>query len=1053
MSTPSLRSILQQRLVVLDGAMGTALQARALTAADFGGAELEGCNEVLVLERPDVISDIHAGYLAAGADIVETNTFNGTPTDLDNYGIGSRAAEINETAARLARAAADAASTPARPRFVAGSMGPTTRAMSLMHGVVFADFVADFAVQAAALIRGGVDYLLLETCQDSRNIKAAFLGIARACEEAGRDVPVAVSGTIEAMGTMLAGQSVDALLASLAHRDLLYIGLNCATGPEFMTDHIRSLAAASPFPVACVPNAGLPDEDGNYLESPDMIAHVLERFVDADWLNLVGGCCGTTPAHIEALDRLVAGRAPRVAAPPARSTLSGIDFLEVNDDVRPVIVGERTNSIGSRKFKRLINEGNVEDASEIARAQVRGGAQIIDVCVANPDRDEYPDMEEFLDAVTRKIRVPLMIDSTDAEVIEMALSYCQGKAIINSINLEDGEERFEAVVPLARQFGAALIVGCIDEDPVQGMAITVERKVEVARRSYELLTEKYGVAAEDIYWDPLVFPCATGDEQYVGSAAQTIDGVRAVKEAFPGTRTVLGISNVSFGLPPAGREVLNSVFLYHCVQAGLDLAIVNAEKLERYASIPDEEKELADNLLFDRGDDPVAAFAAHFRGRKAVAQVDKSTLPLDQRLAAYIVDGTRDGLVADLDEALQTQRPLAIINGPLMTGMDEVGRLFNDNKLIVAEVLQSAESMRAAVAHLEQFMDKADSANRGTMVLATVKGDVHDIGKNLVDIIFTNNGFTVINLGIKVPPERLIDAVREHQPDLVGLSGLLVKSAHQMTVTAEDFTQAGVTVPLLLGGAALSERFVINRVGPVYGGTVHYASDAMSGLELAKQIVSGEAPVVQAAATAQAPEKAAAAREAPAAVRSVDVPAVTSPPSPPDLGRHILRNTPLPQIWQYVNPMMLYGRHLGLKGSAVRKLPAGPGDAAARRALADDNAQALKVYDAVQAVMAEFADGSLFSPSAVYRFFAAESDGNTLTLHDAEGPCSFEFPRQLRPQQGCAPLCIADYTNPTGAAPDHVALFVTTAGRPQRPTPNCCTRSCAGCGDLLIRRR
>ncbi|MGZ3689820.1 MAG: dihydropteroate synthase, partial [Bdellovibrionota bacterium] len=480
-------------------------------------------------------------------------------------------------------------------------------------------------------------------------------------------------------------------------------------------------------------------------------------------------------------------------------------------------------------------------ASEVGRAQIKSGAQIVDICLANPDRDELQDMQKFLDIAVKKIRAPMMIDSTDSKVIELALTYSQGKAIINSVNMEDGEERFESVVPLARKYGAALVVGTIDDDPVQGMGITRQRKLEIADREFELLTKKYGIPAEDIYWDPLVFPCGTGDQQYVGSAVETIEGIRLIKQKYPMTKTILGISNVSFGLPGAGREVLNSIFLYHCVQAGLDLAIVNSEKLERYASIPEEEKKLSEDLLWNRGADPVAAFAAHFREKKAVDRSNKEKLPLLERLPRYILEGSKEGLVDDLNEILKTMKPLEIINGPLMKGMDEVGRLFNANQLIVAEVLQSAEAMKAAVAHLEQFMERAESSTRGKIILATVKGDVHDIGKNLVEIILSNNGFRVVNLGIKVPPEQLIAAVREHKPDIVGLSGLLVKSAQQMVLTAEDFAKAGVDTPVLVGGAALSSNFVDKQIARVYTtGTVAYASDAMSGLELAKTIVDPE---------------------------------------------------------------------------------------------------------------------------------------------------------------------------------------------------------------------
>jgi 5-methyltetrahydrofolate--homocysteine methyltransferase len=1025
-----LRETLASRILVLDGAMGTLLQSKHLRAADFGGAELEGCNEQLVVTRPDLIRDIHRTYFQAGADVTETNTFGATPLVLGEYGLSSEALQINLRAAQLAREAAEAEEArDGRVRWVAGSIGPTTKAISVTGGISFPELVETFAIQAEGLVVGGADYLLIETAQDTRNVKAALLGCEGAFAKLGRRIPVAVSGTIEPMGTMLAGQSVEALATALEHAQLLYLGLNCATGPEFMTDHVRSLAQLTGFPVGCVPNAGLPDENGRYLETPAMLARSLRRFAGEGWLNVVGGCCGTTAEHVRAIAETVREVRPRTAQPRKASRLSGVDFLEVSEDVRPVIVGERTNVIGSRKFKELIVAEKWEDASEVARAQVKRGAQVIDICLANPDRDEFRDMERFLADVVRKVRVPLMIDSTDDKVIERALTYCQGKAIINSINLEDGEERFHKVVPLARRYGAAVVVGCIDEP---GMAVTRARKLAVAERSHQLLTEKYGVPEEDLYFDPLVFPCASGDAQYVGSAVETIEGVRAIKQRFPACKTVLGISNVSFGLPTAGREVLNSVFLYHCTVAGLDVALVNSEKLERYASLPEEEKRLSEDLLFNRGADPITPFAAHFRERKPAGR-PKETLSLDERLQRYVIEGSRDGLLPDLDQALQSRKPLEIINGPLMAGMDEVGRLFGKNELIVAEVLQSAEVMKAAVSYLEPHMDKNTSSTRGKIVLATVKGDVHDIGKNLVEIILANNGFQVVNLGIKVPPERLVAAVREHRPDILGLSGLLVKSAHQMVTTAEDLSRAGVDLPVLVGGAALSRNFVDRSIAPAYAGTVAYAQDAMGGLELAKQIVDPPGfEKLKADLKARRQKLAAetAARPppvpAPPPTRSKEIRVLERVPEPPDWDRHVLSNTPLEQIWRFVNPVMLYGRHFGVKGSAARALetPAEP-----RLSETEDGRKALALKSTLDALKGELKQGKMES-RAVFRFFRAGSDGNVLRLYDgltgAEAT-SFDLPRQPRP----GGICLADFVRPLDSAPpsDNVCLFVVTAGK------------------------
>ena len=834
-----LKSLLRQRILITDGAMGTQIQARGLGPEDFGGEEYEGCNEYLNVTRPDVIEDIHRGYLDAGADIIQTNTFGATALVLGEYDLAHEARRINREAATIARRAADdaTAGNPDKPRFVYGAMGPTTRTISVTGGLTFDELAADYHQQAAGLIEGGADVLVLETGQDTINIKAGLEGIDRARAELNADVPMAVQGTIEPMGTLLAGQDAEAFYTSLAHRDLLWVGFNCATGPEFMTDHIRTLHELSRFGIACVPNAGLPDEDGNYNETPEMLAGTLERFAANGWLNVTGGCCGTGPDHIRRLVAAMSDKKPRVTEPALETRVSGIEAVVVNEDTRPTVVGERTNVLGSRRFKRLIAGERFEEAAEIGRRQVRNGAHVLDVCLQDPDRDETVDVIKFLDQLNRRVKAPIMIDSTDAAVIEESLKRLQGKSIINSINLEDGEERFQRVVPLARRYGAALVVGCIDDDPNQAQAITRERKLEIARRSHQLLTEKYGVPEEDIIFDPLVFPAGTGDENYVGSAAETIEGVRMIKEALPRTKTVLGISNVSFGLPAAGREVFNSVFLYHCTQAGLDMAIVNSEMMQRYASIPEEERNLSEDLIWNRGEDPVAAFAAHFRDRapRATAE-ERLALPLDDRLAQCIIEGSKEGLADDLDLALQEREPLAIINGPLMAGMDEVGRQFNANQLIVAEVLQSAEAMKFAVAHLEPYMERTDAASRGRVLLATVKGDVHDIGKNLVEIILSNNGYSVINLGIKVAAQELIAGYREHRPDIIGLSGLLVKSAQMMVETVQDFRSAGIAAPVLVGGAALSNRFTRLRIAPEYDGLVAYSPDAMSGLALANVI-------------------------------------------------------------------------------------------------------------------------------------------------------------------------------------------------------------------------
>ncbi len=1176
-----LLQMLDERIVVMDGAMGTMIQQRDLSAQDFGGAALEGCNENLVLTRPDVILDIHRKYFEAGADMVETNTFGGTKVVLAEYALQNKSREINSTAAKLARQAADESSTPQKPRFVAGSMGPTTKAITVTGGVTFEQLIQNFHEQAFALAEGGADILLVETCQDTRNVKAGLIGIQKAFEQLGYKLPVMVSGTIEPMGTMLAGQAADALVASLQHTELLSIGLNCATGPEFMTDHIRTIHEMANTRVSCYPNAGLPNEDGKYLETPTTLAASLERFVKNGWLNIIGGCCGTTPEHIKAIAQMVDGKKPRAHRGRRKSFYSGIELVEANDDNRPLIVGERTNEVGSRAFKRLISEEKFEEATEIGRAQVKNGAHVIDVNLENTDRDELADIDRFYEKVIHKVKVPLMIDSTNAKSVERALTFCQGKSIINSINFEDGEEKFHRVIPLVKKFGAAVIIGSIDEDKQQAQAVTRERKLAIALRAHKYCVG-HGVAEEDLIFDPLVFPCATGDENYIGSAVETIEAVRLIKHALPRSKTILGVSNVSFGLPAAAREVVNSVFLYHATKAGLDLAIVNAEKLERYPSIPEVEKKLAENLLFNieprvgqassssMSDDGqprwlsydyreqtkaqraqinqrlIADISAHFRDATSRIKKKISDLPLDERLASYIIEGTKQGLIPDLDAKIKAGvTPLDIINGPLMKGMSEVGRLFNANELIVAEVLQSAEAMKAAVGHLEQFMERAADSQKGKVLLATVKGDVHDIGKNLVDIILTNNGYRVINLGIKVPPEDLIKAYKEHQPDAIGLSGLLVKSAQQMVVTASDLKLAGITIPLLVGGAALSDKFTRGKIAPAYaegervkevdglkresvgrqshaadggtgvppvdqkigsiglracdeesgsasvplapskisdsknasgtlalptkgtGGTpmppfsiVAYCKDAMTGLAMMNRLM--DATEREKVAKERAPVEVVAEREKeefPETTQRSSKVRLLPPLAAPYTDRKVRDVPNLPEIWSYINPQMLFVRHLGFKGNF-------------ERALAARDPKALELQDAVEQIKLEAA--KFMKVKAVWQYFEAESEGNAIEIFPCSGglrPPSyskseigghrpplqgnsplhiFAFPRQRKPDG----LCLADYVMlPQKVGPasslsisesnqsqkgqagslsypqrDSLAMFVTTAG-------------------------
>ena len=1058
MSDPKFRrealyDALASRILVLDGAMGTEMQRCNLHAHDFGGAQYEGCNENLVLTRPDVVLKVHRDYLTSGSDIIETNTFGSMPVVLAEYGLESKAYEISATASRLARQAADEFSTPEKPRFVAASIGPTTKMIALTGGITFDELTDNYYEQFRGLIDGGADILLIETCPDTLNVKAALRARERLVKALGHPIPTMVSGTIEMMGTMLAGQPAEALYTSVAHADLLSIGLNCATGPEFMTDHIRSLNEIAETRISCYPNAGLPNEEGKYLETPTSLASQLERFADNGWLNIVGGCCGTTPAHIKAIAEMATGKKPRANKARAHRTyFSGIDLVEAEDSNRPLIVGERTNVIGSRLFKNMIAEEKWEEATDIARRQVRNGAHVIDVCLQSSDREEINDIPFFYDLLVKKIKTPIMIDTTDPKAVELSLKYCQGKSIINSVNLEDGEEKFELMCPIAKSYGAALVVGTIDEDPIQAQAFTRERKLEVAQRSVDLLTTKYEIPAEDIIIDPLVFPCATGDENYIGGAVETIEALRLIKANIPYVKTVLGVSNISFGLPAAAREIVNSVFLYYCTKAGLDLAIVNAEKLERFAGIPEHERRLAEHLLFnsppidvpadhaqfellqnvpdDWRQQPkeqraavnqfhIAAITDHFRKAAPKVKAKAADLPLDERLASYIIQGSKDGLVEDLDrKRAEGANPLDIINGPLMAGMSEVGRLFNNNELIVAEVLQSAEAMKTGVAHLEQFMEKADTAARGKIVLATVKGDVHDIGKNLVEIILANNGYTVVNLGIKILPETLIQAYREHKPDAIGLSGLLVKSTQQMVITADDFKTAGINVPLLVGGAALSEKFSKTRIAPAYSAPTFYCKDAMTGLRIMNEITD---PATREAALASATwHEGAEAAPAPAEVvntsehRSTKVNIDLPIPPAPYYDRKKRDVPQLAELWSYINPFMLFGRHLGFKGN-FEKL------------LAERDPKALDLFHQVEEVKQWAA--SFMKVRAVWQFFEVERHGNAINLYAHQGTepiHTFQFGRQPK-EDG---LCLSDYILPVAddGRRDHIALLVVTAG-------------------------
>jgi 5-methyltetrahydrofolate--homocysteine methyltransferase len=1022
----ALADLLRQRILVLDGATGTALAARALTASDYGGEALFGCHEALVLHRPDVVLDLHRGYLDAGADIVETDTFGATPVVLAEYGLAERCREINRAAAELARQACAEfdARDEQRPRFVAGSMGPTTKALTLTGGITFGELVRDYTNQAEGLAEGGADVLLIETCQDALNLKAALI----ACRDAAPGLPVAVSATIEPTGTTLGGQTIEAVAVMVEPWRPLWVGINCSTGPGPMTEHVRALAALTPSFVSVVPNAGIPDGEGRYRETPEELARAIERFASSGWVNLIGGCCGTTAEHIRRLHDVAGRHSPRVRPDYDPAKLAGGEVVELVQEPPPLLIGERTNVLGSRKFKEMIREGRWAEAAEIGRRQVRGRAGILDVCLADPEGDEKAAMSLLVIALRRAVRVPLMVDSTDVEVMAAALELIPGRPVLNSVNLEDGGERLDQVAALAKRFGAMVVAGCIDEHPTDGMARTAERKLEVAGRLLERLGS-HGLGRREALIDPLVFPAATGDPKFRGSAAETIRGVKLIKETLPGALTILGISNVSFGVPTAGREVLNAVFLHHCVEAGLDAAIVNTEQLVRFPNLKPDEIKLANDILFSGEKAAIDAFVARYREmRPRVPFVDRH-MPAAKRLIRMVVEGARIGLEGTLEEQLTRMEPLAIINGPLMAGMDEVGRLFGSGKLIVAEVLVSAEVMQAAVDYLRPRMSGDESASRGSILLATVRGDVHDIGKNLVGIIFSTNGYKVVDLGVQCPSDKLISAWREHRTDLIGLSGLLVRSAHQMVATAEDLRAAGIDVPLLVGGAALSGSFTRDRIAPAHGGTVRYASDAMAGLAIANELQGTghraqstedaedrppSARPLQDHDVAAARRPGGAERDSSVAVATEHEPLATAElPKPPDLARHVLRDLPVDEIFQYLNPQMLFGKHLGVRGSV-------------RRLLEASDERVVELKRRVEALQDAAVSRQWLKLAAVYRFFRACGRGDRVVILSPDGRelAALPFMRQGKPPHACA----ADWVHPDPAAGDTVAIFVVTAG-------------------------
>lgn len=1040
-SYEELKKDLGNKIVMLDGAMGTMLQAENLTSDDFGGEKYEGCNDYLVLTKPDVIKKIHKKYLQAGSDIIETNTFGALDIVLHDYGLEDKAFEMNKKAAEIVNEAIKEyrEENPEKTRnlYVAGAIGPSNKSISVTGGVTFDELIHSYYTATSGLLAGGVDLILFETIQDTRNLKAAYLGLQKAMSE-NYHVPLMLSFTIESTGTTLAGQTADAFYYAVNHMNPLSIGLNCATGPEFMTQFLKKLNEVSNTYISVYPNAGLPNEEGKYEETPVTLAEKIEPFFKNGYLNIVGGCCGTTPEFIKKIKEKAEKYEPReVDKNKNENALSGLISLEVPKD-RPIYVGERTNVIGSRIFKNLIASEQFDEATEIARLQIKGDADVIDICLANPDRDELSDMKNFLEQVAKFAKIPIMLDSTDIKVIEEGLKYLQGKGIINSINLEDGEEKFDKMAKVIKKYGAAVVVGLIDEE---GMAVSLEKKLAVARRSYKLLTEKYGIDERDIIFDTLVFPVATGDQKYIGSATATIEAIREIKKEMPKVKTILGVSNISFGLPLAGREVLNSYYMQKSYEAGLDFGIVNTEKLILLKDISDKEKELSENLLFNTNDDTVAEFVAFYREKKGVQKtVDVSSLTTEERVAKLVVEGSKKDLHQLLDVLLEKYKPLDIINGPLMDGMDEVGRLFNNNDLIVAEVLQSAEVMKASVSYLEQFMEKSDASQKGTVIMATVKGDVHDIGKNLVGIIIGNNGYNVIDLGINTPAEKIREAIIEHKADFVGMSGLLVKSAMEMVNTVGVLKEAGIDIPIFVGGAALTEKFTVNKIEPSYeNNIVIYSKDAMTALaDLNKMIDAEKFEEFKTYLQKRRDlllvksEEELAKLDVRQSVSSIkdqdgdfDFSKVELPKynfekiyKPETLNRQIITNISAKEVFKYLNLQMLIGKHLGLK-SVVNNL------------LEQGDERVTKIYNEIIDIINH--GDEYFDIKAVYKYFPTRKNGEKIEVLSDDLQTvieTFEFPRQKFGKY----YSLNDYISPEGI--DYMGLFVVSAGEKSRLASN-----------------
>ncbi|MEO7458289.1 MAG: methionine synthase [Gemmatimonadaceae bacterium] len=1036
-------SALKDRVLVFDGAMGTNIQRHDPTPEDFGGKALEGCNDNLVLTRPDIIQSIHESFLAVGCDVVETCTFQSTPHRLREWGLEDKARELNVQAAQLARAACNKFSTPERPRFVAGSIGPTGMLPSssdpALGNITFAALAETFYLQAKYLVEGGVDVLLVETAQDILEVKAALTGFERLFTEIGRRVPIQAQVTLDTSGRMLLGTDIASAIATLEAMRVDVIGLNCSTGPEHMREPIRFMTEHASLPISVIPNAGLPLNTGTgeaiYPLEPLPMAKMLSEFVGQFGVRVVGGCCGTTPEHLEAIVKAVHATTPARAGHAREAVVSSaMRATTLRQEPAPLLVGERVNAQGSRKVKRLLLADDYEGILEVARDQQDSGAHVLDVCVALTERgDEAEQMSKVVKLLSMSVELPLMIDSTERNVIEAALEHVPGRAIINSINMENGRKRIDDIVPLAKKHGAALVALTID--PV-GMAKTRERKLEVAKAIYDIVVGEYGLRAEDLIYDALTFTLATGDAEWIDSAHETIEGIRLIKRELPGVFTILGVSNVSFGLDPVARHVLNSVFLHHCVEAGLDAAIVNPAHIKPYAEISAEERGLADDLVFNRRPDALQKFIEGFSEKTAddgaVEKADPTEgMTPEQKVHWMVLHRKKEGVEDALDAARVREEPVRVLNEVLLPAMKEVGDKFGAGELILPFVLQSAEVMKKAVKHLEQFLEKAEGYTKGKVVLATVYGDVHDIGKSLVNTILSNNGYTVFDLGKQVPVNTIIEKALEVNADAIGLSALLVSTSKQMPLCVQELDKRGIQVPVLIGGAAINRRFgrraMFVEGDRAYESGVFYCKDAFEGLETMDALQ--DSPAKRAEITAKLIDDARKdaflhgnvgkdKAQGVSGGEKSDVAHDHAVPAAPFWGAKVLNDIPLDEVFALLDKDELFRLQWGGRGS-------GP----------EFDAVVKEQFEPTLARLKEEArTGGWVQPRAVYGYFPVQSAGNDVVVYEPDAYAKdgslvertrFHFPRQ----EGRERLCIADYFRSTTSGDvDVVALQVVTVG-------------------------